>query len=900
MSNSFIMTESIVRPAKMPYGRLKDNGFVGIEGEHAARALVVETKDDLNAFASVNLIIDDLDCGTMTKTTSGGTTTLSKVLTSSMIGHSGRKICQLIMVNSDNTVVQKSSQFEAYVGRANEIERSVDDGVTIIILSEAVTEMAREAATAAAQEAAADVVEECQTIANAAAGSAAAAAQSAQEAEEAAASIVVDATLDPTSTHAIQNKAVASEISSIKADLGDEIGALKDAFGEYSETGYITPEIDSLYAGVTAFTEADGTLRLYGTPTAYRRFACLCGQKAIKFSDSSFEKTLDAGVYKITSSVSGYKDSFLWVYTYTTFAEQQTLIDTSSPSKTVVFTQPVMIGLLLGTDQNWGTIENPTHITFGAEKLSAKDSIARGEISTIKASIKALNYSVSDQIDAGTMNVESGTSGNAYSSFWRYRKQAKMVKIGAKPVTISFPDVSSDLITSIRIYKYSEIDGVVTFIGYSPAYTLTNGKHTYTPENGVNLIKVTVVPVESSYNDFGRVMFQSEDPLEVVYNHAIGNSDYEGNITFAYVVSGNTYSSGQMILPANYKISGNPVPLYVNVHGTGPMATWTDIFAETGTVTKQRNRNNYEYMANEGFAVLDLYPWTSKYYSADKQVSPINISVHQRAFIEGIKYVCSRYNIDIANIGMSFKSLGGNLGHFFMHQTEIQIRAIAMLAPSTSYMSTIWNTLFLLNSDGGVALRSRVVEILGLTGETNAQLFIDTDKGMNNPTVMQFVEDHKDKFANLNIAGYCVNGATLSDIFEWSRTGVTTLPQWLQDKGFTTIASKWTVSPARGVPSVINHPDLFKHSNVPVKFWQAPDDVNTSFHVNYTIYQWLLNGGSDVDFRVLPENTGGHHAIDTDNNALKSSGTTRLGIAYADVATAYVEMADFFYNKMTL
>lgn len=149
MNNSFIMTESIVRPAKMPYGRLRDNGFIGIEGEHAARALVVETKDDLSAFVSINLIIDDLDCGAMTKTTSGSTATLSKVLTSSMIGRSGKKICQLIMVNSDNTVVQKSSQFEAYVGRANEIERSVDDGVTIIILSEAVTEMAREAVAAA-------------------------------------------------------------------------------------------------------------------------------------------------------------------------------------------------------------------------------------------------------------------------------------------------------------------------------------------------------------------------------------------------------------------------------------------------------------------------------------------------------------------------------------------------------------------------------------------------------------------------------------------------------------------------------------------------------------------------------------------------------------------------------
>ena len=234
------MTESIVRPAKMPYGRLKDNGFVGIEGEHAARALVVETKDDLSAFASINLIIDDLDCGAMTKTTSGGTTTLSMTLTSSMIGRSGRKICQLIMVNSGNTVVQKSSQFEAYVGRANEIERSVDDGVTIIILSEAVTEMAREAAAAAAEEAVADVVEDCQAIADAASASADAAAQSASDAQTAAASIVVDATLDSTSTHAIQNKVVASEIAGLKADLGDNVNDLKSTISNISVLNHVS------------------------------------------------------------------------------------------------------------------------------------------------------------------------------------------------------------------------------------------------------------------------------------------------------------------------------------------------------------------------------------------------------------------------------------------------------------------------------------------------------------------------------------------------------------------------------------------------------------------------------------------------------------------------------------
>lgn len=270
MSNSFIMTESIVRPAKMPYGRLKDNGFVGIEGEHAARALVVETKDDLSAFASINLIIDDLDCGAMTKTTIGSTTMLSMTLTSSMIGRSGRKICQLIMVNSGNTVVQKSSQFEAYVGRANEIARSVDDGVTIIILSEAVTEMAQEAAEAAAQEAVADVVADCQAIADAASASADAAAQSASDAQTAAESIVVDSALDATSTHALQNKVVTSEINALKADLG--------AVSAYERSDNLF-DVDSIESGLLNTTSSVVANASYYTSD----FIPVTGQQSVVF-----------------------------------------------------------------------------------------------------------------------------------------------------------------------------------------------------------------------------------------------------------------------------------------------------------------------------------------------------------------------------------------------------------------------------------------------------------------------------------------------------------------------------------------------------------------------------------------------------------------------------------------
>lgn len=241
--NTFIMESSVVRPATNPYGRLERNSVVGYEGEHNARALVVETTDDLSAYASVSLIIDDLDCGAMTKTTSGSKTVLSLTLTSAMIGASGRKLCQLLMVDSNNTVIAKSSQFVILIKRSNDIERSVEDGVSFIIISEAVTEMAQEAASAAAEEAAADVVAECQTIANTAAGSASAAAQSAAAAQAAAESIVVDSTLDTASTNAIQNKVVASELATIKADL-DALAATTKSL-TFVNGRYITTNVEA-------------------------------------------------------------------------------------------------------------------------------------------------------------------------------------------------------------------------------------------------------------------------------------------------------------------------------------------------------------------------------------------------------------------------------------------------------------------------------------------------------------------------------------------------------------------------------------------------------------------------------------------------------------------------------
>lgn len=134
------MQNSIVRPL----GRDMQNVLIGFVGEHEARTFFVRTRDDLTGY-TVGLVIDDVDCGAMTKAPMpDGSIMLSLTLTSDMLGKGGDKVCQLLMTK--DTIVRKSSQFRAYVGASNDINSTAPDSATIIIISEKITELVHEAA----------------------------------------------------------------------------------------------------------------------------------------------------------------------------------------------------------------------------------------------------------------------------------------------------------------------------------------------------------------------------------------------------------------------------------------------------------------------------------------------------------------------------------------------------------------------------------------------------------------------------------------------------------------------------------------------------------------------------------------------------------------------------------
>lgn len=477
----------------------------------------------------------------------------------------------------------------------------------------------------------------------------------------------------------------------------------------------------------------------------------------------------------------------------------------------------------------------------------------------------------------------TGMPTQTYATFWNFRKTRLVsVENGVVSVTVNADDISK--ISTLKAYEYADKQGGgIEFIGVNESLAKTETGWSYVPSDGVNYARFIMILSSASTDSFHPVeILQGEEEIKLCKNPKLSDVN---SIPLSYIVSGDIYTSGRLLLPANYSIDGKPAPLYVVLHGTTSMNQWTtDIGVNSGTST----RPLLDYMCNEGFAVFDCYPFTSALYKATDQYACAPLPIFVRAYVEGIKYICENYNIDINNVCISALSLGGQLAYPFMHETEIQPRAIAMFAPSSSFVNLFTGgVLFQANF-----ARQLMVDYLGLSSKTNASKFVSVSKGLADSDVVLFMNDNIDEFAGMICSAVGSSGASFEDFYSWTTTLATELPQWMIDKNIPALPTP------NGTPQLVNHPELSMYSPVPVKFWQAFDDVNLSGHANYTVYTWLKNGGTNVRWRTMPNGTGGHHAMDTDPNALKSSGTTRLGIAYSNIATAYVEMADFFYQNM--
>lgn len=220
---------------------------------------------------------------------------------------------------------------------------------------------------------------------------------------------------------AVKNPYIITSINSpsYHTTLSDTI----ELVTEDISAAYITPELNVIHQGVTYTYDAEhDAIKLHGTAAATRHLRCLNGQKEIAFTSTAYNKTFEPGIYKFSTNIiseNNVSNVIEWHYTYgTSFVNLNPKVLVKSTDGTVQFKfiKEAMVGLSIPTDMALGTKENPTYITFTATRLSAIDSVAREDISTLTEYVRDMSptttvgpISVAAVDDATPLNADNVT-----------------------------------------------------------------------------------------------------------------------------------------------------------------------------------------------------------------------------------------------------------------------------------------------------------------------------------------------------------------------------------------------------------------------------------------------------------------------------------------------------------
>jgi len=335
--------------------------------------------------------------------------------------------------------------------------------------------------------------------------------------------------------------------------------------------------------------------------------------------------------------------------------------------------------------------------------------------------------------------------------------------------------------------------------------------------------------------------------LDEVYGRTPKQPYKDGNISFCYTIDEDGhYTRGWLKLPSNYSPIGKPVPLIVFMPASN---TFTSI---NSTMVTESYEKNYNYLRDCGYAIASFYGW-GNVYSAGAGVwgTPTNDKCH----IKGIQYVCEHYNVDPENIFVTTKSLGGIQALSLCYQNEVKIKACGLLAPELDMMTAMSSAYSKEN-------RAAIAIDLGFTGDWQSVLYVENDT-FNRNEARTYLQTQMDKLASTNPL-------------------------------YRSVLLPFEAKMAASFNGTYDN-TAFRLCNVPIKIWGAPDDGSVSYARIVWVIETLKNAGCNGELRTMPEGTGGHQAVDRSENALQTTDvTTRLGVHYDTIPTAYYELEQYF------
>jgi len=291
------------------------------------------------------------------------------------------------------------------------------------------------------------------------------------------------------------------------ASTDGEVTDLKTHFNDSLYTDEpitITSGFNVSATGVTAKYE-NGKIVVYGTCTSTRVLLCFNDNVEFVTSTHSFAKTLDGGRYIISLEISGYNSNSetIIAYTHSKFETEKLFLNDGD---FLVTENPVMFGLNIRKNQNYGTSESPTYYDFKITPIAelnneviAINNDLSDYIATYTGFIKGTYYDTrySINIDSPDSNENYGSiavpckSGDKFicqtyaygtaSKRWAFvgsdgtilssaEQAASNTKILNSKEIITAPDNSAYLVANHRYYSSDD-----TALAYSPIiYKLSN------------------------------------------------------------------------------------------------------------------------------------------------------------------------------------------------------------------------------------------------------------------------------------------------------------------------------------------------------------------------------------------------------------------------------------------
>lgn len=486
-----------------------------------------------------------------------------------------------------------------------------------------------------------------------------------------------------------------------------------------------------------------------------------------------------------------------------------------------------------------------------------------GKINTRVAELErkqqnSITINLSYYYEKGLIGYQTGVIGD-YSTGFKHSRTGKFLKVvGGSPIKAIYT-----IVDKLYLYEYDKNKKFIM------ARSLATNS-----ERNLNKETVFVKFQHDNYTN-GDVLLTYHSPeIHTVWEY--NNRPSGDTIAFGYEVcpsyktdvddtvttldTKKAYTSGLLMLPPNYSEHGEKVPVIYFSHGSG------DYQSILNKEFSQYYMEYIRYLADEGFAIFDCYGWTDMYVTSGCQMAnPTNMA----AIKQGLKWVCDNYNVDINHVYVTGKSLGGLQAINMCYERDFPIKACCPIAPEIDATSIGFG----YEKDG----RKSYARDLGFSEDVNGVLEEEGAKVLHDfsSNFKAYAKKNAFKLQGYNPLWRNLLNADIEELIQYQ------------------IDADHLI----GLPNKIK--TMLRICEVPTKIIVAKDDRAVSHDLCSAYLQSIKNTGGVAELRSLPANTGGHHAVDNDPNALKvESITTKCGITHTNVPLAYAEMVQFFRRYM--